>query len=34
MKFEIYKDKASEYRVRLKGGNGEIICATEGYSSK
>ncbi|PCE67520.1 YegP family protein [Salinivibrio sp. YCSC6] len=32
--FEIYKDKANEYRFRLKAGNGEIILKSEGYSSK
>lgn len=33
-KFECYKDKAGEYRFRLKAGNGEIILSSEGYSSK
>lgn len=33
-KFECYKDKAGEFRFRLKAGNGEIILASEGYSSK
>lgn len=33
-KFEIYKDKAGEFRFRLKAGNGEIIASSEGYSSK
>ena len=32
-KFEIYTDKASELRFRLKAANGEIILASEGYSS-
>ncbi|PZO91071.1 MAG: DUF1508 domain-containing protein [Sphingomonas sanxanigenens] len=32
-KFEIYKDKAGEYRVRFKY-NSEVMFATEGYSSK
>lgn len=32
-KFEIYRDKAGEYRVRFKY-NGEIMFATEGYTSK
>ena len=32
-KFEIYTDKAGELRFRLKAGNGEIILASEGYSS-
>ncbi len=33
-KFEIYKDKAGEFRFRLKAGNGEIILASEGYKAK
>ncbi len=33
-KFEIYKDKAGEYRFRLKAANGEVIAVGEGYSSK
>ena len=32
-KFEIYKDKAGEYRARFKY-NAEIMFSTEGYSSK
>jgi len=28
-KFELYQDKASEYRFRLKASNGEIIGASE-----
>jgi uncharacterized protein YegP (UPF0339 family) len=32
-KFEVYKDKAGEYRVRFKY-NSEIMFSTEGYSSK
>ena len=32
-KFEIYKDKAGEFRVRFKY-NSEIMFATEGYASK
>jgi uncharacterized protein YegP (UPF0339 family) len=28
-KFEIYCDKAGEYRFRLKAGNGQIILASE-----
>jgi len=32
-KFECYKDKAGEFRFRLKAANGEIILASEGYSS-
>jgi uncharacterized protein YegP (UPF0339 family) len=32
-KFEIYRDKAGEYRVRFKY-NSETMFSTEGYSSK
>jgi uncharacterized protein YegP (UPF0339 family) len=32
-KFEIYKDKAGEYRVRFKY-NSEVMFSTEGYKSK
>jgi uncharacterized protein YegP (UPF0339 family) len=32
-KFEIYKDKAGEYRVRFKY-NSEVMFSTEGYTSK
>lgn len=31
--FEIYKDKAGEYRVRFKY-NSEVMFSTEGYSNK
>jgi len=31
--FEVYKDKAGEFRVRFKY-NSEVMFATEGYSSK
>lgn len=33
-KFELYQDKAGEYRFRLKAGNGEPILASEGYKQK
>ena len=33
-KFEIYKDKAGEFRFRLKARNGEIISVSEGYVKK
>jgi len=33
-KFEIYLDKAGEYRFRLKARNGENIAASEGYKTK
>ncbi|MFA5102409.1 MAG: YegP family protein [Candidatus Thermoplasmatota archaeon] len=33
-KFEVWTDKAGEYRFRMKAANGEIIATSEGYSSK
>ncbi len=33
-KFEVYTDKAEEYRFRLKARNGEIIAVGQGYKSK
>lgn len=33
-KFEIYKDKAGEFRFRLKASNGQTILASEGYKAK
>ena len=33
-KFELYKDKAGEFRFRLKAGNGEVILTGESYVSK
>lgn len=33
-KFEVYKDKAEEFRFRLKATNGENIISGQGYSSK
>jgi uncharacterized protein YegP (UPF0339 family) len=33
-KFELYKDKAGEFRFRLKAGNGEKILASEGYKDR
>ena len=33
-KFELYEDKAGEYRFRLKARNGEIIAVSEGYKAK
>lgn len=32
-KFEIYQDKAGEYRFRLKATNGQIIAVSEGYKA-
>lgn len=33
-KFEVYLDKAGEYRYRLKATNGQIIAVGESYKSK
>ena len=33
-KYEIYADKAGEFRFRLKAKNGEIIATSEGYKTK
>ncbi|MBR6562781.1 MAG: YegP family protein [Clostridia bacterium] len=33
-KFEMYQDKAGEYRFRLKAKNGEVIATSEGYKTK
>ena len=33
-KFEIYKDKAGEFRFRLKASNGQNILASEGYKTR
>ena len=33
-KFEIYTDKAGEFRFRLKASNGQAILASEGYKAK
>jgi len=33
-KFELYQDKAEEFRFRLKAGNGENIGLSEGYKTK
>lgn len=32
-KFEIYTDKAGEFRFRLKAKNGQIIATSEGYTT-
>ena len=32
-KFEIYTDKAGEFRFRLKARNGQIIAVSEGYKA-
>lgn len=33
-KFEVYTDKAGEFRFRLKAKNGQIIATSEGYKKK
>lgn len=33
-KYEVYLDKAGEFRFRLKARNGEIIATGEGYKAK
>ena len=33
-KFEMYTDKAGEFRFRLKATNGQIIAVGEGYTTK
>ena len=32
-KFEVYADKANEFRFRLKATNGQIIAVSEGYKT-
>ena len=33
-KFEMYQDRAGDYRFRLKARNGEIIAVSENYNAK
>ena len=33
-KFQLYRDKAGEFRFRLTARNGEIIAVSEGYKAK
>ena len=33
-KFELYTDKAGEFRFRLKATNGQVIAVSEGYKTK
>ena len=33
-KFEMYVDKAGEFRFRLKAANGQIVATSEGYKAK
>lgn len=32
-KFEVYADKAGEFRFRLKAANGQVIAVSEGYTA-
>ncbi|QJP12222.1 YegP family protein [Starkeya sp. ORNL1] len=33
-KFEVYQDKAGEFRFRFKASNGETMFSSEGYKAK
>lgn len=33
-RFELYQDKAGQFRFRLKARNGKVIAVSEGYSAK
>ncbi|MBH0123206.1 YegP family protein [Rhodococcus sp. NPDC003382] len=33
-RFELFKDTGGDFRFRLKAANGEIIAASQGYTSK
>ena len=33
-KFEMFQDKAGEFRFRLKARNGQVIAVSEGYTTK
>lgn len=33
-KFEVFKDKAGEFRFRYKASNGEVMFSSEGYKAK
>ena len=33
-KFQVYRDRAGEYRFRLKARNGETIAVSQGYAAK
>ena len=34
MKFEYYKNGVKDWRWRLKGANGEVICSGESHTTK
>lgn len=33
-KFELFTDRAGEFRFNLKAANGEVIATSEGYTAK
>lgn len=33
-KFEVYKDKAGQFRFRFRASNGEVMFSSEGYAAK
>ena len=33
-KFQVYRDRAGQYRFRLKARNGETVAVSQGYSAK
>ena len=33
-RYEVFLDKEERFRFRLKASNGEIVCASQGYSTK
>ncbi len=34
MHFEIYRDKAGQFRFRIKATNGNVLASSEGYKAK
>lgn len=32
--FEIFKDEEGKFRFRLRAADGEVLCSSEGYTSK
>lgn len=33
-KFQVFKGKDGQYYFRLRAANGEVICSSEGYTTK
>lgn len=33
-KFEVFSDKAGEFRFRLKAGNGQVVASSQAYTTK